>query len=230
MKVSIIIPAHNELPTLPTILEKVKKLDVNSEIIVVDDGSSDHTADFLQQLKDETIIPLFNDRNMGKGYSIRRALSIVQGDIIAIQDADLEYDPNDLLACLKPFESGAQVVYGSRILNPDNKMSYLRYYLGGRFITFFTNFIFWSHITDEPTCYKLFRKEIIPILDLKCNGFEFCPEITAKLLRLKIPIVEIPISYEPRSFSQGKKINWKDGVKALMILLKYRFFWHKTLK
>ena len=223
MKVSLIVPAYNELKTLPSLLEKLLQLDLAGEIVIVDDGSSDGTSDYLRGLKEAKVKFLINERNSGKGYSIRQALTIVTGDIIAIQDADLEYDPNDLLRLVEPFQAGAKVVYGSRILQKGNDMSYLRYYLGGRLLTLATNIIFNSRISDEPTGYKLFRSEIIKNLDLQSNGFEFCPEVTAKLLKNRIQIVEIPISYTPRSFAEGKKINWRDGLIAIKILLKYKF-------
>ncbi|MBN2381425.1 glycosyltransferase family 2 protein [bacterium] len=222
MKVSIIIPAYNESATLPTILFKILALSFDKEIIVIDDGSTDETAEIVRALNNEIITVLSNTTNRGKGYSIRRALEFCSGEVIIIQDADLEYDPDELPKLLEPFDNGARVVYGSRILQPANGMSYMRYYLGGRLLTALTNVLYHASLTDEPTGYKLFRRELLQDLDLQSEGFEFCPEVTAKLLRRKEIIKEIPISYAPRSFGQGKKISWRDGLRAVYILVKYR--------
>lgn len=223
MKFSIIIPAYNEVKTISDIIVKIKELPLDKEIVVVDDGSSDGTANTIQSYLDSTTKLIINNGNKGKGFSIRKALEIVTGDVIIVQDADNEYDPQDILKLVEPFLSGAVAVFGSRILNPENQMSYFRYYFGGRLLTFITNLIYRSKLTDEPTGYKLLRRDLMQTLDLQSTGFEFCPEVTAKLLRRKIPIVEIPISYNPRSFQEGKKIGWKDGLIAIFILLKYRF-------
>ena len=150
-------------------------------------------------------------------------LAAATGEVVLIQDADLEYDPADYGRLLEPFrDPGVQVVYGSRILHPENPMSYRRYYWGGRFLSLFTNLLFRSSITDEPTCYKAFRTPLLKSLELACEGFEFCPEATAKVLRRGIPIIEVPIRYRPRSIQEGKKIRWYDGVTAVWTLLKYR--------
>jgi len=230
MHISIIIPAFNEAASLVELIGKIRLLPLDMEVIVVDDGSTDGTAEIIKELADDKVTLLINPENRGKGFAIRRALEIASGDIIVIQDADLEYNPSDILKLLSPFQQGAEVVYGSRILNKANKMSYLRYYYGGRLLTFVTNILFRSSLTDEPTGYKLFRKKLLQDLDLKCNGFEFCPEVTAKLLRRKVPIVEVPISYAPRSFHEGKKIHWSDGIYAIIILFKYRFLYKPRTK
>ena len=223
MKLSVIIPAYNEAKTIRQVLEKVQSLKLDLEIVIVDDGSSDGTRDILKELQGPGLKVIMHERNQGKGAAIRTALPHCSGEVFIIQDADLEYDPNDYSALLALFEDpGCQVVYGSRILKRDNPKGGWRFFMGGRLVTIATNLLFGSHITDEPTCYKLFRRELICGLDLKGNGFELEPEITAKILRRGIRIYEAPISYRPRDVSQGKKINAKDGLIALWTLLRYR--------
>ena len=161
--------------------------------------------------------------NLGKGQSIRDALEHATGDVIVIQDADLEYDPRDFPRLLEPIKSGrASVVYGSRILG-HAKMSHLRYYLGGRFLSLLTNLLYGSHITDEPTCYKMFRRGVLDHFDLAAQRFDFCPEFTAKVLKAGYEIVEVPIRYNPRKIREGKKIRWTDGLAAIFTLLRLRF-------
>jgi glycosyltransferase involved in cell wall biosynthesis len=225
MDLSVIIPAYNEEKTIGTILKKIfeQYFDFSFEVIVVDDGSADGTAKAV----DRTGLPVRYFRqepNQGKGAAIRRGLEEVKGDYTIIQDADCEYDPGDYQALLQPLLSGkATVVYGSRIRKSGNSYSYARYYWGGRLVSLVTNVLYGSHITDEPTCYKVFKTGLLQSLGLVCRGFEFCPEVTAKILKKHIPIVEIPISYIPRTKEEGKKICWKDGVIALWTLLKLRF-------
>ncbi|MFQ6613294.1 MAG: glycosyltransferase family 2 protein [Fidelibacterota bacterium] len=222
MDLSIIIPVYNEAATLPQCLERVEAVDLDREIILVDDGSTDGTAEFLKKLPphDRRTI-LFHERNRGKGAAIRTALPHVSGDYIVIQDGDLEYDPRDLKALLQEAQQGHPVVYGSRILGGD-PISYLSFYLGGRFLSWLTNRLYGSSITDEPTCYKLFRRDILLGMNLKARGFNFCPEVTALTLRRGYPIREIAVSYLPRSKKEGKKISWRTGVGAIYTLLKYR--------
>jgi dolichol-phosphate mannosyltransferase len=165
---------------------------------------------------------IYHEKNKGKGAAIRTAIKHVTGDIVVIQDADLEYDPNDYVALVKPIMDGTTtVVYGSRQLGLSNKHSYVSFYLGGRLLTILTNLLYRSHITDEPTCYKVFKSETLKSIPLNCARFEFCPEVTAKVLKRKIQIVELPIHYYPRKKEEGKKIKWKDGVHAIWTLLKY---------
>ena len=226
MKVSVLIPAFNESRTLARCLEAVygRNPGRDLEVIVVDDGSTDGTYEAaLAAVKNGGRV-LKHEKNSGKGSAIRTALAAATGDVVLIQDADLEYDPADYAAVLKPFEDGkAEVVYGSRNRNSENGRSYSSYYWGGRLLSWWTNFLYGSSITDEATCYKAFKTPLLKSLDLQCTGFEFCPEATAKVLRRGIKIVEVPISYAPRSIEDGKKIRWYDGAIHLWTLLKLRW-------
>jgi glycosyltransferase involved in cell wall biosynthesis len=220
---TVIIPFLNEARTINEIVSRVVDLEIDLEIILVDDGSTDDTVSILQNFLNEKVRLLSHTENRGKGAAIRTALPHIQGKYTVIQDGDLEYDPADFVPMLDVMQTRkAQVVYGSRILS-HSKMSYLRYWLGGRGVTFFTNLLYGSRLTDEPTCYKMFSSELLKSLNLQSTGFEFCPEVTAKILSRKISILEIPISYDPRSIEDGKKIRWRDGFIALWVLLKHRF-------
>ncbi|MEK6867894.1 MAG: glycosyltransferase family 2 protein [Nanoarchaeota archaeon] len=243
--VSIIIPAYNEERFIGQLLQRVVAVDLHSllykkEIIVVDDGSSDGTAqnirDFQQKHKHVALLLLSHPHNKGKGSAIRTGIAHATGDIILIQDADLEYNPNEYVQLLRPFsDPSLSVVYGTRYLSIADddkksfffkrkyKKSYFLAYLAGRIITWTTNLLYGAHITDEATCYKAFRAPVLKSLPLRCTGFEFCPEVTAKILKRGYNIVEVPISYDPRTYDEGKKINYKDGFEALWVLLKYRF-------
>jgi len=225
MKLTVIIPVFNEKATIEQIIKKVKKVPVEKEIIVVDDGSTDGTVEILKEIseKDKNINIILKEKNEGKGSAIREGLKCVNGDVVVIQDADLEYEPTDWIGMLKVIdEKKADVVYGSRVLGKNKKSSFV-FYLGGRMLSIITNFLYGAGITDEPTCYKMFRAEIIKSLNLKCRGFEFCPEVTAKIRKKGIKIYEVPIHYNPRSIKEGKKIKWKDGIIAIWTLIKYRF-------
>jgi glycosyltransferase involved in cell wall biosynthesis len=224
VKLSVLIPCFNERNTIQEIVRRVKAIPLDVEIIIVDDGSTDGTPALLEEFKNDHCKILFHDRNRGKGTSIRTALPAATGDLVVIQDADLEYDPQDLLRLVEVFrEKDATVVYGSRNLL-GNARSYSTFYWGGRVVSWLTTLLYWCHITDEPTCYKMFRTDLLKSLDLKCEGFEFCPEVTAKVLRLGHKIVEVPISYSPRDFAGGKKIRWTDGFQAIWVLIRYRLF------
>lgn len=225
MKLSIIIPCYNEKKTILEILNRVKnvKLDVKKEIIIVDDFSNDGTRDILKKLDDQKIKIVYHSKNMGKGHAIRTGLKHAKGEIIIIQDADLEYNPKDYSSLIKPIMDGrAQVVYGSRNLRK-NKRSYFSFYLGGILLSRLANILYGTKITDESTGYKVFRSEIIKNMDLRCERFEFCPEISAKIAKKGIKIHEVPISYNPRKKRDGKKIGRRDGAMAIWTLIKYRF-------
>lgn len=225
MKLSIIIPVYNEKSTIRAVIDAVTSIPVEKEIIVVDDGSTDGTKDALEEIKKkrEDVKVIFLAENMGKGFAIRMAIPEITGDFAVIQDADLEYNPMDLIKMMRVLEErNADVVYGSRVLGKNPKSSF-SFYLGGRFLSFLTNILYRTSITDEPTCYKMFKSDLLKSLDLECVGFEFCPEVTAKIAKRGIKILEVPIRYNPRTRKEGKKIRWKDGLIAIWTLIKHRF-------
>ncbi|MCX5852599.1 MAG: glycosyltransferase family 2 protein [Deltaproteobacteria bacterium] len=222
MKLSVIIPTYNEAKTLPAILRQVIAVPVDKEIIIVDDGSGDQTPSVLDMYKDNVDITILrHQRNMGKGRAIRSAINHVTGDIVIIQDADLEYDPSDYVKLIRPIEEGeAETVYGVRT---GSRHSYLRYYLGGKMLSILASFLFGQWLKDISTCYKVFKAELIHSIPFECSRFDFDFEITAKILKRGIRIKEVPIRYYPRSFTEGKKIRWTDGIMAAWTLCKYRF-------
>ena len=228
-KLSVIIPVYNEKSTIKIVIEKVKKVKLkgmSKEIIIVDNFSVDGTKSILKNLNDDSLKIFYHGKNMGKGTSIKTGIKNSTGDIILIQDADLEYSPADYGKLLKPImEKKADVVYGSRIGatrdNPKNMHKF--YYIGNLFLTAMTNLLYGAKITDMATGYKVFRKEVIERINLKDSGFDFDTEITAKILRTGCRIYEVPISFVGRSFEEGKKITWIDGLKSAYYLLKYRF-------
>jgi glycosyltransferase involved in cell wall biosynthesis len=221
--VSIIIPAYNEADSIVSAVERVRSVPLQKEIIVVDDGSTDETPLLLAQQPD--VIVLRHERNMGKGMAIRTAIAHATGDIIIIQDADLEYDPMDIPRVVAPIAEGkAQVVYGSRFLTARRpKGMRLPNWLINRLLAMMVRWLYWHPLTDEATCYKAFRASLLKSIPLACRRFEFCPEVTAKVLRRGVKILEVPISYEARTTLQGKKIRWWDGVEAIWTLLKWRW-------
>jgi len=224
MKLSIIIPVFNEEKTIVDVFNRVKKVKIgmDKEIIIVDDCSKDNTKEELKKIKDAKIF--FHDVNQGKGAAIRTGLQHVTGDVVMIQDADLEYDINEYPKLLDPIKNNeADVVYGSRFMGK-HKPKYWTYYMGNKFLTLLTNLLYGSSITDMETCYKVMKADIIKGIKLRARRFDFEPEITAKLMKKRIRILEVPISYECRDFDEGKKISWKDGVKAIYYLMRYRLF------
>ena len=224
MKLSIIIPVFNEKNTITAVVRVVKNVALEKEIIIVDDASTDGSVEILKVISREPGIKvLYHEKNMGKGSAIKTALPHITGDLVIIQDSDLEYDPNEYPELIEPIiENKADVVYGSRFLKP-NKRIYLRFYLGNKLLSFCISMLFGKKITDSYTCYKLFKTEIFKGLKLTSSGFEMEAEITSKLLKSRYRLVEIPINYHPRSIKEGKKICWKDAVKGLFSMLKYRF-------
>lgn len=238
MKLSIIIPCYNELNTIREIIEKVKEVKIEKEIIVVDDYSTDGSRELLELLNEDYGIKVFlNEKNCGKGATVIRGLNQATGDVMVIQDADLEYNPESFTKMLdmiftssyvetsENYGQNYQVVYGSRFLNSnrEQKWGIPSHYIGNRILSFITSCLYFCWITDMETCYKMFTKEVWQKLNLESQKFDFEPEITAKIRKLGYKIKEVPIEYHPRSFTEGKKINWKDGIKALMVLIKWRF-------
>jgi glycosyltransferase involved in cell wall biosynthesis len=224
MKLSIIMPAYNEEKDILKIIKKVRavKLPIQKELIIVDDGSKDKTRKILSAVKSKDIKIFLHEKNKGKGAAIRTGLSKATGDIILVQDADDEYDPNEYDRLVEPLLNGAMVVFGSRFKGV-HRPRYKFYYMGNKVLTLATNILYGSSITDMETCYKVFKREAIKGMVLRAKKFDFEPEITAKFLKRGYKIIEVPISYKSRSFKEGKKIKWTDGVKALWYLIKYRF-------
>ena len=227
MKLSVVVPVFNERPTIAEIIRRVRGVDVglDKEIIVVDDGSTDGTREILQGLALPELKIIFLERNQGKGAALRAGFAEAGGDIILVQDADLEYDPREYPRLLEPILDGrADVVYGSRFLGGPHRVFYFWHYVGNRFLTTFSNMLSNLNLTDMETCYKVFRHGVLGKIELKSSRFGFEPEITMKLAKLRCRVYEVPISYSGRDYSAGKKIDWKDGLAALFHLLRFRFF------
>lgn len=227
VKLSVIIPAYNEKNTIKEIVRRVKQVELpgaDKEIIVVDDGSSDGTRDVLKLMEDSSTRVFYHSENRGKGAAIRTALEHARGDLIVIQDADLEYDPEDYPKLINPvLKKKATVVYGSRFTGERRNMLFW-HYVGNRFLSLVTNILYNTTLSDMETGYKLFAREVLDGIKIKARGFEFEPEVTAKILKKGTRIYEVPISYAGREYVEGKKIvGWKDGLMALWCLIKYRF-------
>jgi glycosyltransferase involved in cell wall biosynthesis len=225
MKLSILIPVYNEEATIEQVIERVRQTPYDKEIIVVDDGSSDGSRAKIQALVEQgNIRAIVHPHNQGKGAAVRTALTQATGDIVLIQDADLEYDPRDYAKLLQPIlEHKSDIVYGSRFRGEGLAMLFW-HMIGNRFLTTLTNILYNAALTDMETCYKVFRREVTSGIRLRSNRFGFEPEFTAKILKKGHRIYEVPISYAGREYSEGKKITWKDGVKAAGAILWFRFF------
>jgi glycosyltransferase involved in cell wall biosynthesis len=224
-KLSVIVPVFNERNTVAEIVRRMRsvELPVEREIVIVDDGSDDGTRDVLTQLGDSTVRIVKHPFNRGKGAAIRTGLENASGDVVLVQDADLEYDPEDWPKLLAPVLKGrARVVYGSRFTGERRNMLFL-HWVGNRFLSLVTNVLYNSTLSDMETCYKLFERDVLDGMQLRANRFDFEPEFTAKVLRRGIRIYEVPISYAGREPDEGKKITWRDGITALWTLVKYRF-------
>ena len=224
MKLSIVIPVFNEAATIQRAIQRVLEAPFEKELIVVDDGSTDGSRDMLRAMADPRVQVSYHDRNQGKGASLRTAFSRVTGDIVIIQDADLEYHPRDYPALIGPILDGdADVVYGSRFLGGPHRVLFIWHALGNQLVTFLANLLYNVNFTDIETGSKAFRRAVLDHITLKSSSFAFEAEFTAKVAKRKFRLFETAISYVGRSYAEGKKISWRDGVVALWVLIKYRF-------
>lgn len=225
MKLSVIMPVFNEKKTIREIIAKVQAVPIEKELVIVDDASTDGTREILKEYENTPGIKVYyHTVNKGKTGAIKTGIPHTTGEIISIQDGDLETDPNDFVHLTEPIKKGeAEVVYGSRYLNRTEKSLYFAYKFGARFLSVVVNVLYGQSITDEATCYKVFRADILKKIPLQYDRFEFCPEVTAKVSKMGYKIKELPMNYYPRSFDEGKKMNWRDGIKALWVLIKFRF-------
>jgi len=244
-KLSVVIPVYNERATIEELLRRVQAVEIEKEIIVVDDGSTDGTGEFLQMLaqipqqsptvptrppagsplRPNTIRVFFQDRNRGKGAALRRGFKEAQGELVLVQDADLEYDPRDYHKLLEPAERGmADVVYGSRFLGGPHRVLFFWHYVGNRILTTLSNMLTDLNLSDVWTGYKVFRRDVLQQMELREVGFGFEPEVTAKVAKGRWRVYEVPISYWGRTYAEGKKITWKDGIRAIYCILRYNLF------
>ncbi|MEE8260146.1 MAG: glycosyltransferase family 2 protein [Nitrospinaceae bacterium] len=226
VKLSIVIPVYNEKNTLSTLLTRVEAVDYDKEIVLVDDCSTDGTREIVESYKNKKEYTVaIHPHNQGKGAALRTGFAQASGDIIIIQDADLEYDPKDYGKLLEPILDGrADVVYGSRFLGGPHRVLFFWHYLGNMALTLLSNLTTNLNLTDMETCYKVFTRQVLDSIDLKCNRFGFEPEFTSKVAKQKFRIYEVPISYSGRDYAEGKKIGWKDGVAAIWFIIRFRLF------
>ena len=225
MDISVIIPVYNEVKNINEIIKRVQTTKLATEIVIVDDGSKDGTRDILKKLDGKKKVRvILHEKNQGKGAAVVTGMKAAKGDILLIQDADLEYDPRDYPVLLKPLKEGiADVVYGSRFLGAPHRVTMFWHQLANKLLTFMTNILYDSILTDMETGYKVFRRQVIEDMTIKAKRFNFEPEFTAKILKRKFRIYEVPISFNPRDYTEGKKIKLKDAFEAVWALIKYRF-------
>ena len=223
---SVVIPVYNEFNTINKVIERVRSVEIPKEIIIVDDFSTDGTRELLQAIPESKDLKIFfHEKNCGKGAAIRTGFNHISGDVVVIQDADLEYDPVDYFRLMAPILKGkADVVYGSRFYGETHRVLYFYHFLGNRFLTMFSNFFTNLNLTDMETCYKMFTREVVEKLNLKSNRFGIEPELTAKVAKLKCRVYETGISYDGRSYGEGKKIGWKDGISAIYSIIRFWLF------
>ncbi len=225
MKLSIVIPVYNERGTVDEILKRVGSIAQDKEIIVVDDGSTDGTTEWLKESAGEGVQVLFHQKNRGKGAALRTGFEKVTGDIVIIQDADLEYDPGEYGRLIGPILDGrADVVYGCRFTGGPQRVLFFWHYVGNKFLTLLSDMLTNLNLSDMETCYKVFRADLLRKITIKSNRFGFEPEITARFAKLKCRIYEVPISYSGRTYDEGKKITWRDGMAALFHIIRFKFF------
>ncbi len=227
MKISVVIPVYNEVDTIEEILSRVSQVPIEKEIVVIDDCSVDGTRERLKKIVEVkgNLRAIYHNRNKGKGAALRTGFESVTGDIVIIQDADLEYDPSEYPKLLEPISDGrADVVYGSRFIGGPHRVLFFWHYVGNKLLTLLSNALTNLNLTDMETCYKVFNRQVLNDVNLKSNRFGFEPEFTAKVAKKRFRIYEVPISYSGRTYSEGKKITWKDGIVALFLIFWYRFF------